>query len=174
MLGPHAHAASSSFCGNPSLHVFRSVKPTSFLLPHDILLCLSFIRASTTWQSLCLVSPLFLSHYSVSSLRSATTFCNFASPMCNTFSPITGTQKQFVDWSTDSAFICACHDWTQRVCLSQKGQVPLQQMTGKSQRFKAANAIPHSHYVSPMTKVKQEPSYVKKMDIRSTAFFNGV
>lgn len=104
---------SSCSCGflllsrNPSLHV---IKPTSFLLPHDILLCFPLSEHQLHDVPFVSSPPFSLSHYSVSSLRSATTFCIFASPMCNTFSPITGTQKQSVDLSTDSAFTCTCHD----------------------------------------------------------------
>lgn len=95
----------------PRIKCIRSIKPTSFLLPHNSLLC--FPLSEHQLHGIPFVSslPLSLSHYSASSLRSAAIFCIFASPMYNTFSPITGTQNQFVDLSTYSAFICTCHDW---------------------------------------------------------------
>lgn len=106
MIGPRVHAASSSFRVTPhymSLSLPPSCSPTIF--------CCAFLYQSINYTTFPLSRlPFSLSHYSVSSLRSATTFCIFASPMCNTFSPITGTQKQSVDLSTDSAFTCTCHD----------------------------------------------------------------
>lgn len=59
--------------------------------------------------------------------------------------------------------------------LVQKGQVLLQQqITGKSQWFKATNIIPHLHCIFPMIKAMRDPSYTKKMDICLIAFINGV
>lgn len=111
MSGACVHAA-SVLSRWPRIKCIRSIKPTSFLLPHNSLLC--FPLSEHQLHSIPFVSslPLSLSHYSLRVLWGQLQyFASLHHPCTTLFSPITGTQNQFVDLSTYSAFICTCHDW---------------------------------------------------------------
>ena len=127
---------------NPSLHV---IKPTSFLLPHDILLC--FPLSEHQLHDVPFVS---------SPLLPFSLLCEFFEVSYNILHLCITNVQHLLPHNRHSETVCWFKHWLSiylylpwlnaESALVRKGHVLLQpQKTGKSQWFKAANAIPHSH-----------------------------